>query len=170
MQYNQRFHELLSFKSNIMNTPVIKKAKSRCDLVIKNRFYERKGKLYKKSLKTDTFKERQFVVLGEMIFYYKEKGDKQINLIQLKNTQIQYLRKVPANFKFKYCIELQNETRSWVLGSNNEDNLQKWYSAIYQNIEQVSQRLRISSRNELIEDLELEKFEIDREALEEVMQ
>ena len=76
MRYNQRFHQLLSFKSNVMSPAVTKKVKNRCDLVIKNRFYERKGKLYKKSLKTDTFKERQFVVLGEMIFYYKEKGDK----------------------------------------------------------------------------------------------
>ena len=33
--------------------------------------YERKGKLYKKSLDTDKFKERQFVLDKDQLFYYK---------------------------------------------------------------------------------------------------
>ena len=33
--------------------------------------YERKGKLQKKSLNTDKFKERQFVLDKDQLFYYK---------------------------------------------------------------------------------------------------
>jgi len=47
--------------------------------------YERKGNLYKKSLNTDTFKIRQFVLLGEQLYYYKKNtsGNAYYNLISL---------------------------------------------------------------------------------------
>ena len=41
--------------------------------------YERKGKLYKKSLDTDKFKERQFVLDKDQLFYYK--NEKQSKLV-----------------------------------------------------------------------------------------
>ena len=34
--------------------------------------YERKGNLYKKSLNNHKFKQRQFVLLEEQLFYYKK--------------------------------------------------------------------------------------------------
>lgn len=39
--------------------------------IVNNKTYERKGKLYKKSLNSDKFKERQFVLDKEQLFYYK---------------------------------------------------------------------------------------------------
>jgi len=57
------------------------------NVILKNRSYERKGNLYKKSLNHHTFKQRQFVLLGEQLFYYKKNTsgaqDKYFNLISL---------------------------------------------------------------------------------------
>jgi len=42
--------------------------------------YERKGKLYKKSLNSEVFKERWFVLERDHLFYFKsEKNSKFIN-------------------------------------------------------------------------------------------
>jgi hypothetical protein len=72
--------------------------------------YERKGKLQKKSLNTDKFKERQFVLDKDQLFYYKnekqskcfflllcEIEDKNFNLIMLGNAQIQ----IVSNTEYK---------------------------------------------------------------------
>jgi hypothetical protein len=72
--------------------------------------YERKGKLQKKSLNTDKFKERQFVLDKDQLFYYKNEKqskcffslfyvieDKNFNLIMLGNAQIQ----IVSNTEYK---------------------------------------------------------------------
>ena len=67
------------------------------NVILKNRSYERKGELYKKSLNTHNFKSRQFVLLGEQLFYYKKKNagnqEKYFNLISLQNAKIRQLPK-----------------------------------------------------------------------------
>jgi len=40
--------------------------------------YERKGKLYKKSLNSDKFKERQFVLDKDQLFYYKNEKQSKV--------------------------------------------------------------------------------------------
>ncbi len=42
--------------------------------------YERKGKLQKKSLNTDKFKERQFVLDKDQLFYYKNEKQSKSNI------------------------------------------------------------------------------------------
>jgi hypothetical protein len=52
--------------------------------IINNKTYERKGKLLKKSLNSDKFKERRFVLDKDQLFYYKnEKSSKHINISSL---------------------------------------------------------------------------------------
>jgi len=42
------------------------------NVLLKNRQYERKGQLFKKSMNDHKFKQRQFVLLGEQLYYYKK--------------------------------------------------------------------------------------------------
>lgn len=62
--------------------------------------YERKGRLSKKSLNSDTFKERWFVLQQEHLFYYKSEKlkDKNFNLIILLDA---HLRKLDYEFLIK---------------------------------------------------------------------
>lgn len=65
-----------------------KKIDNKDSILLKNRSYERKGQLYKLSQKSDInkFKIRNFVLLGEQLFYYKNnKKEKFYNLISLQN-------------------------------------------------------------------------------------
>jgi len=59
-------------------------------LIISNNEYERKGRLHKKSLNSDTFKERWFVLERDHLYYFKsEKNkDKNFNLIILLDAHI----------------------------------------------------------------------------------
>lgn len=62
-------------------------------LIINNNEYERKGRLQKKSLNSDTFKERWFVLERDHLYYFKsEKNkDKNFNLIILLDAHIRLL-------------------------------------------------------------------------------
>lgn len=62
-------------------------------LILNNNMYERKGRLYKKSLNSEVFKERWFVLERNHLFYFKsEKNkDKNFNLIMLLDAHIRLL-------------------------------------------------------------------------------
>ena len=47
--------------------------------ILSNNSYERKGKLWKKSLNSNTFKERTFVLQGNRLFYYKDEQTRERN-------------------------------------------------------------------------------------------
>lgn len=110
---------------------------------MKNRSYERKGDLYKKSLNNDKFKQRKFVLLGEQLFYYKKNimgiQDKYYNLISLQNARISILKVSAAKLKtdkmYNYCFELENDTRTWVLACKSQEDLLQWHKTIYTQIE-----------------------------------
>lgn len=68
--------------------------------------------MYKKSLNHHTFKQRQFVLLGEQLFYYKKNTngtEKYFNMIDLKNASIRILKptndKLKLNSMYRYCFE-----------------------------------------------------------------
>jgi hypothetical protein len=87
--------------------------------------YERKGALFKKSLNHHTFKKRQFVLHGEQLFYYKKnimgQQEKYFNLISLQNAKIALVEPTPElvkqSSKYKHCLKLENETRSWIIAA-----------------------------------------------------
>jgi hypothetical protein len=129
--------------------------------------------LYKKSLNHHTFKQRQFVLLGEQLFYYKKntqgQQEKYFNLIDLRNAQIRPLKctseKLKLSSYYKYCFEIQNDTRKWVLACLGQQDLEQWQVAIYSQIDQVAKRIAIERLNWQITDLEREKSIIDQQVV-----
>lgn len=93
--------------------------------------YERKGKLYKKSLNSDKFKERQFVLDKDQLFYYKNEKqskqhcvlllieDKNFNLIMLSNATICIVNYT----KQKHCFEIENDNRKYILSTKSQYDL-----------------------------------------------
>ena len=90
----------------------LQKRKSQ-QFMINNRYYERKGQLFKRSMNNNNFKPRQFVLQGERLYYYKKDkgkdGEQYFNLISLKNARIVILNKPPAhvlklNQMYKNCF------------------------------------------------------------------
>lgn len=61
------------------------------------------------------------MLLGEQLFYYKKSNqtEKYFNLIDLKGAQIRQLKpnreKLKLNNYYKYCFEISNNTRKYVL-------------------------------------------------------
>ncbi len=108
------------------------------EVLLKNRSYERKGQLYKKSATSNShkFKPRSFVLHGEQIYYYnKKKKDRNYNMISLQNARIEliqpdkYLLK-KSNF-YKYSFQLQNDIRKWIIASGDQKDLELWIFKIY---------------------------------------
>jgi hypothetical protein len=146
--------------------------------MINNRYYERKGQLYKNSLKKSlsdnsfTFKPRQFVLQGENLFYYKKKGKSKdqipfFNLISLKNARLQLWKELPPNFpkQYKHCFCLESDNLMYTLASKNEQDMLQWVNAIYAQIQLVSLKTQILKFNSRITSLEIDKAVVDRECL-----
>lgn len=117
----------------------VRKAKVDIDeVLLKNRSYERKGQLYKKSAASNLhkFKPRSFVLHGEQIYYYnKKKKDRNYNMISLQNARIEQI--IPdrdllkkSNY-YKYSFQLQNDVRRWIFASGDKNDLELWISKIY---------------------------------------
>ena len=85
--------------------------------ILNNKTYERKGKLLKKSLNQDNFKERYFVLDRDHLYYFKneKQREKNFNLILLSNAKIHRLE----NFSRKLCFEIENENRKYVLAARS---------------------------------------------------
>lgn len=133
-----------------------------------NSTYERKGRLFKKSLNSDDsskFKERTFVLEGDHLFYFKQEKnkDKNFNLIILSSAQIRMLdfdflsKRNPRpnmppylNKQQPYILEIENETRKYVLAAKSLFDLQEWYKAIYAHIETLSDNKNIMKNHQMM--------------------
>jgi hypothetical protein len=87
--------------------------------IINNNTYERKGKLFKKSLNSDKFKERRFVLDKDQLFYFKNEKtkEKNFNIIMLSNASIHILENPPKGQK--YCFQIENENRKYILSTKS---------------------------------------------------
>jgi hypothetical protein len=87
--------------------------------IINNNTYERKGKLFKKSLNSDKFKERRFVLDKDQLFYFKNEKtkEKNFNIIMLSNASIHILENSPKGQK--YCFQIENENRKYILSTKS---------------------------------------------------
>jgi hypothetical protein len=87
--------------------------------------------MYKKSLNKEKFNERQFVLDKYQLFYYKKDKasksnqflnlfleDQNFNLIMLNNASIQVVDQGTYKGQ-KYCIEIENENRKYVLATKS---------------------------------------------------
>lgn len=93
--------------------------------------FERKGKLSKKSLNSDHFKERVFVLDVSNLFYFKSERNKEsYNLVVLLNATIkmfdfetlknkQILLPSYLNKSTPFILEIQNATRKYVLAAKS---------------------------------------------------
>jgi hypothetical protein len=144
---------------------------------LKNRSYERKGNLYKKSLNNHTFKQRQFVLLGEQLYYYKKNTtgaqDKYFNLISLQNARIRILEPTEAQLKqsswYKHSFEFENDTRKWTIACKSSQDLQQWHYTIYTQIDQVAKRIAIQRMNVQIQEKEVEKSIVDGQVVQKLI-
>lgn len=93
--------------------------------------------------------------------YFKE--DKNFNLIILSSAQIRMLdydflsKRNPRpnmpqylNSKQPFILEIENETRKYVLAAKSLFDLQEWYKAIYAHIETLSDNKNIMKNHQLI--------------------
>lgn len=121
--------------------------------------YERKGKLYKKSLYSEKFKERQFVLDKDQLFYFKNEKqskfdaddlveDKNFNLIMLSNANIRFLENFSK--KFKYVFQIENENRKYILSTKSQYDLEQWVFAIHGQIRLSRDNKNIADVNQSI--------------------
>ena len=132
--------------------------------------YERKGRLNKKGLNTDSFKERTFVLTQEHLFYFKsdksskpifkrkpDAGKNNFNLIILTEATIKLFdydtlmkrRPLPVlppwlSKSRPHVLEIENPTRKYILSAKSLFDLQEWYKAIYGHIETLSENQNIA--------------------------
>lgn len=66
---------------------------------------------------------------------------------------------------YKYCFELENDTRTWIIACQSEQDLIQWYSTIQTQIEQVAKRIAIFRQNQKIVEREVEKSNLDMDAV-----
>ncbi|CDW72170.1 leucine rich repeat-containing protein [Stylonychia lemnae] len=125
--------------------------------IINNKTYERKGKLYKKSLNQDVFKERLFVLDKDQLFYYKneKQKEKNFNLIMLSNATIQIIQMTKLT-KQKYCFEIENDNRKYILSTKSQYDLDQWVYAI-------QGQIRLSRDNKNIADVNLSIVQKEKE-------
>eukprot|EP00347_Sterkiella_histriomuscorum_P016537 403352814 len=134
--------------------------------IINNKTYERKGKLYKKSLNSDKFKERQFVLDKDQLFYYKneKQKDKNFNLIMLSNAQIATVS-IP---KQKYCFEIENDNRKYILATKSQYDLDQWVYAIQGQIRLSRDNKNIADVNQTILQKEKELASHDMQMIQKI--
>ena len=115
--------------------------------------WERKGKLRKKSQKTDKFVERYFELEKDRLYYYKADKSKEasITCIILSNANIRMYsssQSVPAHKKLPayieqlgsksyYILEIENDSRTYVLQAKSHFDLEEWFNAIFAQIESL---------------------------------
>lgn len=111
--------------------------------------------------------------MGEQLFYYKKniqgQQEKYFNLIDLRNAHIKPLKctseKLRLSSYYKYCFEIKNDTRTWVLACLGQQDLEQWQIAIYSQIDQAAKRIDIERLNLQIENLEREKSIMDQQVV-----
>lgn len=120
--------------------------------------WERKGKLKKKNLNTDDFKERHFELVRDNLYYYKSERTKEqiFTCIILSNADIRmYSSEAPTAAIDKlplyinrsssyYILEIENESRPFVLRAKSHFDLEEWFNAIYAQIESLKTNRAIS--------------------------
>ena len=107
--------------------------------------WERKGKLKKKNLNSDVFKERHFELVRDNLYYYKSERTKDqiFTCIILSNADIRMyssevdngLTNLPSYISNKnssyYYLEIENESRPFVLQAKSHFDLEEWFNAIF---------------------------------------
>lgn len=73
--------------------------------------------------------------------------------------------RIKLNKMYKYCFELENDTRTWIIACQSEQDLIQWYSTIQTQIEQVAKRIAIFRQNQKIVEREIEKSNLDMGAV-----
>lgn len=111
------------------------------------------------------FKERWFVLERDHLYYFKsEKNkDKNFNLIILLDAHIRLLdfdtlsKRNPKPFipdylnkQQPFILEIENETRKYVLAAKSLFDLQEWGKAIYSHIETLSLNQNLVKNQKLI--------------------
>mgnify|MGYP000920392167 CR=1 FL=1 len=103
--------------------------------IVNNTSYERKGRLAKKSLNSDKFADRHFVLERDQLFYFKsdKHRDRNFNWIILNNATIkrynydksasQQDQPAYCNKKQPYILEIENVTRKYVLATKSAFDL-----------------------------------------------
>lgn len=114
--------------------------------------WERKGKLKKKSLNTDDFKERYFELVRDNLYYYKSGRTKEqmFTCIILSNADIRMyssesptaaIDTLPSYIKDRnssyFVLEIENESRLFVMRAKSHFDLEEWFNAIYAQIESL---------------------------------
>lgn len=114
--------------------------------------WERKGKLKKKNLDSDEFKERYFELVRDNLYYYKSERTKEqiFTCIILSNADIRMyssesataaIEELPSYIKDRnssyYILEIVNETRPFVLQAKSHFDLEEWFNAIFAQIESL---------------------------------
>lgn len=93
------------------------------------------------------------MLLGEQLYYYKKQTTNLqfINMITLQNAKIAIQKssqeRIKLNKMYKYCFELENDTRTWIIACQSEQDLTQWYATIEAQINQVSKRIAIYKLN-----------------------
>ena len=69
--------------------------------------------------------------------------------------------RIKLNKFYKYCFELENDTRTWIIACQSEQDLIQWYTTIQVQIEQVAKRIAVFKLNQRIVEREVEKSNMD---------
>ena len=114
--------------------------------------WERKGKLNKKNFNSDEFKQRHFELVRDNLYYYKSERTKEekFTCIILNNADIRMyssdspiaaIEKLPDYIKDRnssyFILEIENESRPFVLRAKSHFDLEQWFNAIYAQIESL---------------------------------
>lgn len=142
-----------------------------------NSRWERKGKLKKKNLNTDDFKERYFELERDHLYYYKSERtkDKIFTCIILSNADIRMyssesptsaIDKLPSYIKNRnsayYILEIENESRPFVLSAKSHFDLEEWFNAIFAQIESLKTNRAIQRNTQNIRAKEQEMAVADQ--------
>ena len=103
-------------------------------------------------MNSDVFKERYFELVRDNLYYYKSERTKEqiFTCIILSNADIRMyssdspvaaIEKLPSYIKNRnssyYILEIENESRPFVLQAKSHFDLEEWFNAIYAQIESL---------------------------------